>query len=61
MTNLDNLTIRGLTRGEIKQFRSDGIKIGSLMDMEEEKRDQALDRLFEIACQDMDADSITPV
>lgn len=60
MLKIEDLNVRGLTRGEIKKLRAEGILLGEIMDMEEEKRDAAIDRLFSIACPELDADDITP-
>lgn len=54
------IEVRGLKRGEIKQLRADGIELGKMMDLDEEKREAALDRLLGLACPDVDPDEITP-
>jgi len=58
--DIETIEIRGLTRGEIKQLKKDGVVLGKLTDMEEEARDGALDKLFKIVCPDLDPDEITP-
>lgn len=58
--DIENIRIRGLTRGEIRTLRKEGITLGKLTEMDENARDAALDRLFGIACPDVDPDAITP-
>lgn len=58
--DVEKLEIRGLTRGEVKALRKDGISLGELMDKDEAARDEAFDRILAIACPDVDPDAITP-
>ncbi|MBN2060700.1 MAG: hypothetical protein JW882_09830 [Deltaproteobacteria bacterium] len=57
--DIEKIEVRGLTRGEIKQLRKEGIVLGKLMELDEEKRDEAMDRLLGMACKDLDVDAIT--
>jgi len=54
------IEVLGLKRGQIKTLRAEGIELGKMMDMDEEARDSALDRLIEMACPEVDPDDITP-
>lgn len=58
--DMEKIEVRGLTRGEIKKLRAEGIRLGELMDLAEEERDEAMDKLFAIACPDVQPDDITP-
>lgn len=52
--------VRGLTRGEIKQLRKDGYPLETAAELEDlVKRDDALDKLFELASPGFDADQLT--
>ncbi len=58
--DVEKIKARGLTRGEIKTMRADGIVLGELQDMKEVHRDDALDRIFKLTCPDLDPDELTP-
>ena len=58
--NGKQIEARGLTRGEIKKLRKEGIVLTQIETLEDEKRDAALDRIFGIACPGLDPDEITP-
>ena len=51
---------RGLTRGELKTLRAEGIVLTEIESLPEEEREKALDRIFSLACPGLDADSLTP-
>jgi hypothetical protein len=57
--DIDKIEVKGLTRGEIKKFRKEGIVLGKLGALADEKRDEALDKIFKAACPEFDADTLT--
>jgi len=58
--DINKMNIRGLTRGELKSLRKEGVRLGGLESLDEEKRDKALDKIFNLACPGMNADDLTP-
>jgi|GEM_PF-2650830 len=53
------IEFRGLTRGELKQLKLEGIDPSRLPD-EDEERDPHMDRIFGIAAPGLDPESLTP-
>jgi hypothetical protein len=47
--------VRGLTRREVKEFRSNGVNFGNLNALGDEKREEVADQIFKLAGVDVDA------
>jgi len=58
--DLKELTIKPLTRGQIKELRNAGVILTTVEKLDEEARDEALDKIFKIACPELEVDEITP-
>lgn len=54
------IQVRGLTRGEIKTLRQEGMSITGINKLDDEAQDKALDRIFTMVSPDLKADSLTP-
>ena len=57
----DKIQVKGLTRGQLRELRKQGITAGTIADMDEDKREDALDKLFKMACPDLNADELLPM
>jgi len=59
--DVDKIKVKGLTRGQIKELRKEGVVLAEIEKLEDEKQDEALDRIFEWACpEEFNADELTP-
>lgn len=58
--DVEEMDVRGLTRGEIRGLRKEEIDLQKIEKLSDEKREEALDRVFGIVCPQVDVDAITP-
>lgn len=58
--DIETIEIKGLTRGEIRRLRAEGILLQEIEKLPDDKRDDAMDRVFALACPQVDPDSLTP-
>ena len=59
--DIDKIQVRGLTRGQLRELRKQEITAGTIAKMDEDKREDALDMIFKMACPDFNADELLPM
>lgn len=57
---INKLLVRGLTRGEIKTLKAEGINLGKMLELEGEVKEAAVDKVVGTVFPDLNLDALTP-